>query len=74
MTEEEALKKWCPFVRLVVREDGNYRETWAQTNRGEDVNCSTGTTCIGSTCMAWRWLQLSEPKESGYCGLAGEPK
>lgn len=38
--------------------------------------------CLGSRCMAWRWLQLPESskpfpraqvKGAGYCGLAGKP-
>ncbi len=40
-------------------------------------------TCLGSMCMAWRWVETnisSEPGElypsrdtHGYCGLAGPP-
>lgn len=26
--------------------------------------------CVGAGCMAWRWHN----NESGYCGMAGEPK
>jgi hypothetical protein len=31
--------------------------------------------CIGSECMAWRWLDALNPQDVqlGYCGLAGEP-
>ena len=35
--------------------------------------------CIGSDCMAWRWMQgmCTDPgvalPEEGYCGLAGAP-
>lgn len=40
--------------------------------------------CIGSACMAWRWIDKAGTKEDGtanyyagswkgYCGLAGKP-
>lgn len=36
-------------------------------------------TCIGSDCMAWRWVggeHLRQRKlvKLGYCGLAGKPE
>jgi hypothetical protein len=73
-TEEEATKKWCPFVRM----EGE--------NRVFDANgvLVTGRSfhCIGSDCMAWRSLHAEHPKSSyeegaadrGYCGLAGRPE
>jgi hypothetical protein len=41
--------------------------------------------CVGSGCMAWRWTvdprgepamkkEGDEYRETGYCGLAGEPE
>jgi hypothetical protein len=32
--------------------------------------------CIGCACMAWRWgVDFgSNPREFGYCGLAGTPE
>lgn len=33
--------------------------------------------CIGSACMAWRWIDDPEAMEDepyeGFCGLAGKP-
>ena len=31
--------------------------------------------CVGSHCMAWRWVKGSEKASvgRGYCGLAGRP-
>ena len=30
-------------------------------------------TCIGSECMAWRWLSPEAKTGTGFCGKAGEP-
>lgn len=31
--------------------------------------------CLGSQCMAWRWVDLTEKQVLyGYCGLAGKPE
>lgn len=65
MTEDEAKTKWCPFARVV------------DSARGTD---GEGARCIGSACMAWRWLTSPEVVAAypgsvadGYCGLAGRP-
>lgn len=75
MTEDEAKTKWCPFSR--VSKDG----TAPSCNRGNDEGKTpVGSDCIGSRCMAWRWVV--DPKQrhpdnptkpTGYCGLAGKP-
>lgn len=91
MTEEEAKKKWCPHARVdsgfagsgVVnrypKRDGRCRDVSMQEAMlNETVNC------IGSQCMAWRWLEKfvavpgghfipEENPTTGYCGLAGKP-
>jgi hypothetical protein len=28
--------------------------------------------CVGSKCMAWRWLQGTKHAGRGYCGLSGK--
>jgi hypothetical protein len=39
----------------------------------------TGTLCIASECMAWRWLDkiyqgdTTKCSAKGFCGLAGKP-
>ena len=74
MTEEEAKSKWCPHVR-------SYQGGW---NVGSTDRVPKQALCIGSRCMAWRWVQdeltnfvangktVVTPSEHGYCGLAGK--
>jgi len=85
MTEEEAKKKWCPFVRQSATFDG-YGLSY---NRSAN-SPSLAAPCIGSACMAWRsvedeWSRRAADVEyahsgrrlavtsTGYCGLAGRP-
>lgn len=76
MTEAEAATKWCPHTRR-YHSGGGYNRTDSNAKPG-------GTHCIGSQCMAWRWVKdelttfvangQSIPdykSEHGYCGLAG---
>lgn len=76
MTEEEAKTKWCPFSRF-------YSTTGAFNRSGDGID--RASKCIGSGCMAWRWIkdpvtdlfthgkELPDYKgEHGYCGLAGK--
>jgi hypothetical protein len=73
MTEDEARKKWCPFVRM----DNGYYNRSAQTNHHK---------CLASECAAWRWVPdplisfvsdgqtiVNKSTDHGYCGLAGKP-
>ena len=84
-TEEEAKKCWCPFVRAAVHGDDDTGlalgvNRWPLCAKGH----MSGTTCIGSACMAWRWAGQGMPGVDasgragtspahtiGYCGLAG---
>lgn len=74
MTEDQAKQKWCPFVRQAEHGGGSWnRASWPD---GDILNLdhSKGLyacNCIASLCMAWRFQYIS--KDSGYCGLAGEP-
>lgn len=45
LTEREAKTKWCAQARVAVNGTGSL-------NRAD--GCYTG--CLGSECMAWRWL------------------
>lgn len=79
LTEEEAQKRWCPFSRMMLGDNGAYNRDW------RDIN---STNCIASQCMAWRWELITEfasdetqpikivsrKTGNGFCGLAGEPK
>jgi hypothetical protein len=57
-TESEAYGCWCPMVRVTQIADGTF-----YTNQGD--GSQTGpylrTTCIGATCMAWRWEMELDP-------------
>lgn len=65
MTEEEARKKWCPYIRLTMFER---TQKFMVSNRGHDVESGLGGkgsgvfNCIGAQCMAWRWSRAKETK------------
>ena len=67
MTEDQAVRKWCPFSRV--------DNTHITPNRNMFSNVE-GSNCIASKCMAWRVLDnqknLLQEKKQGFCGLAGE--
>lgn len=69
LTETEARKKWCPFVRLsdIGYPAFNREKRHAHDPELNPENCG----CIASECMAWRWV---DGYELGFCGLAaGKP-
>lgn len=62
MTEQEAKTKWCPFARFkfASTSDGPACNREGGPSIGEDTGGTnpwllSGTRCIGSACMAWRW-------------------
>jgi len=66
VTEQEAEWNWCPHLKVNGTDRHNYVFAFDKfTNAG----------CIGSRCMAWRWLHDNETASvrRGYCGLAGRP-
>jgi hypothetical protein len=78
LTEAEAKKRWCPFARA----PGNYAYGLPTNNRNERGGPTARAKCIGSDCMAWRWIDAEvefqrtgthQPTNTGYCGLAGKP-
>ena len=66
---------WCPFARKFM---GDTEIGAAAANRdGRDQPHET-SPCLGSDCMAWRWVMIDGPcgddipsQKRGYCGLAG---
>lgn len=70
MTEDDARKKWCPYVGFAAWTASG--EGWLRSIirrwRGEPER--NMARCIASGCMAWR--EYEEMPEQGYCGLAGE--
>ena len=70
MTEDEANTKTCYRTLSNVALNGHLRRELLP--------------CIGSACMAWRWISKTGTSEDGkpnyytgkwkgYCGLAGKP-
>ena len=86
MTENEAKTKWCPEVRTGLVSGMVVNRHVAKGPYSRD-DVYDETRCIGSLCMAWRWIIPShdvvlearaigfEPmlKNRGYCGKAGKP-
>lgn len=77
MTEDEAKTRWCPFIRIAPATESHHAVT-NREDRALDIGPVT-TNCIGSSCMAWRWL-AEQPirngvvaRTEGFCGLAGRP-
>ena len=76
VTEKEAETKWCPFGRIA-------HVNGSTCNSPAHNDPDLMQTCIGSRCMAWRWIE--NPHETvpdnyggvrfgngtGYCALAG---
>jgi hypothetical protein len=68
MTEADAILRWCPFAASRSAQYG--AKTTAFIIDGESA---PRTTCVASSCMAWRWDVRSavEKLSQGHCGLAG---
>lgn len=62
VTEADAKEKWCPEARSVV--DGDF-----SANRRYYGEHDSGSMCLGSSCMKWRWMMAPmqlvahEPRE-----------
>lgn len=68
LMEKQAKRKWCPFTR-VIHSAGDVPVAANRFSNGQRSNASQ---CIGSACMAWRWI--GSAPERGFCGLAGRPE
>ena len=79
MTEEEAKTKWCPHVRSIDTQigpdDGGPCNSHMEGEDLKDGRNPIYARCIGSACMAWRFVDevINLPTSPGYCGLAGKP-
>lgn len=85
VSEAKALTKWCP--KATGHWDGG-GEAQFQTNRyflEDGKSLDQSVSCLGSRCMAWRWVETHIPDDKGdlnilsedthgYCGLAGDPR
>jgi hypothetical protein len=43
----------------------------AKINKAGVDKIDSENACVGSKCMAWRWV--GEDERRGYCGLVGKP-
>jgi hypothetical protein len=66
MTEDEAGKKWCPFARVLRLGGGGPKGPFNRVEvivESETPTYTGGSApCIGSKCMAWRWM--TEPGDT----------
>lgn len=53
MTENEASTCWCPFVRYKFTATNDV----TPYNRSAFPHETDNLNCLGSGCMAWRWVQ-----------------
>lgn len=51
MTEDEATTKWCPMTRYRTVQVG-------EETRGMSNHSDGSGYCVGSECMAWRWIRI----------------
>jgi hypothetical protein len=73
MTEAEAKKHWCPFVRIAQ----HMGLDMVPVNRVGSNGANPDTCCLASKCMAWRWDYPDGPSfksTTGHCGLAGRER
>lgn len=62
--EADALTMWCPFARASTTHEsdsGGYAAT--SDNRGPNGDIWEEHTCLGSSCMAWRWAKDIEQQK-----------
>jgi hypothetical protein len=72
--DANANQQWCPFVRIPWDGGPVNRPGIGQASGGLTlIDPAMQFRCIGSQCMAWRWILDSSqaPTTYGYCGLAG---
>ena len=85
MTEAEAEKKWCPFVRTGMYGEGDAAVRMVAVNRDPRYGIAELAPCLGSACMGWRddpehltHQPIGMPESEavgprrGYCGFAGK--
>lgn len=64
ITEDEAKEKWCPAARVLVATPdvkGTGNRVVHDVGLGESN--PNQARCIGSACMAWRWLPIHDDRE-----------
>lgn len=73
LSELEAKSKVCHLITYCTNE--------RQALVKEEPPHYRHSNCLGSACMAWRWLRVTErlsttsvtERTVGYCGMVGKP-
>ena len=80
MIEKEARTKWCPMARqaLTYRTDyyGTDHSSSPSGNKFHTGKLPTGSLCIASDCMMWRWERNKDYGgyfNKGFCGFGEKP-
>lgn len=79
MIESEAIKRWCPFARVVeqCKAVAAHNRVQGESIPVDEVGLPNGSKCLGSACMAWRWSQKRnpdwKPDTSGWAGPGRHP-
>ena len=72
VTEEEAKTKRCQESYPACREVSPEGHHISASTGGGYATQTAPSFCIGSACMAWRWMD-QDHQDKGYCGKAGRP-
>lgn len=60
MTEDEAIKKWCPFTRLGI----HGQQGVTAVNRHPDADIEADCMCRASACAVWNFTGVKRETES----------
>lgn len=78
LTEKESGAHWCPFSRVaILRDDGSVEPNSTSYNRLDEDNGTlvpAGSFCIGSRCMAWRWIDSGTQRWKTWEGYHYPPE
>jgi len=74
MTEDQAKTKWCPFIQFATISGKGIAGVGTNRNEASSGDAELNTKCIGSACMAWRWVKTDTDYEFGTADNEGKMK